>query len=198
VAARAEGGDVDARLQPLEIDGLAKVVLYGPESTGKTTLAHQLTDRFKAIEVGEYARGYIMGKLRRGGRNCCLDDILTIAAGQQDAENRLAARAGRGILICDTDLLTIKAYSDLFFGGSPAELEDALPDRCTALYLLTDIDVPWQADGVRDRPSDRARSLAYFEHLLQIYDRTYVKISGNPEQRRVAAIQAVEDWLSRR
>jgi NadR type nicotinamide-nucleotide adenylyltransferase len=186
------------RLRPLEIDGLAKVVLYGPESTGKTTLARQLAAQFNAVEVGEYARGFIMQKLRRCGQNCCLDDILAIAVGQQDAENQLAARTGRGILICDTDLLTIKAYSDLFFGGSPAELEDALPDRCSALYLLTDIGVPWQADGVRDRPSDRARSLAYFEHLLQIYDRTYVKISGDRERRRAAAILAVEEWLCRR
>jgi nicotinamide riboside kinase len=62
---------------------------------------------------------------------------------------------------------------------------------------LTDIDVPWQADGVRDRPRDRARSLAYFEHLLQIYDRTYIKISGDRERRRAAAILAVEEWLHR-
>jgi HTH-type transcriptional regulator, transcriptional repressor of NAD biosynthesis genes len=145
--------------------------------------------------VDEYARTYIEDKIRRAGENCGLEDILAIAIGQQASENQVALETGQGLVICDTDLLTIKAYSDLFFGRSPEAIDAALPFAHYDLYLLTDIDVPWEADGIRDRPNERSAMLAYFEHLLQRYDRRYVKISGDRDRRLRLAIGAVEHLL---
>jgi NadR type nicotinamide-nucleotide adenylyltransferase len=188
---------MDDGLRQIEIDGLRRVVVYGPESTGKTTLALQLAEHFGAPWVPEYARAYIRDKIRQTGKNCVLDDILAIAAGQQAAENRAASasQAERGLLICDTDLLNIKAYSDLFFGSAPPELIAALPFNHQDLYLLTDIDVPWTPDGIRDRPNSRAFMLAYFERLLKDEQKNYIKVSGNPERRLRTAIGAVDDLI---
>jgi HTH-type transcriptional regulator, transcriptional repressor of NAD biosynthesis genes len=183
---------MDERLRQIDVDGLKRIAVYGPESTGKTTLARQLAEHFETLWVPEYARAYIRGKLGRTAENCVLDDILAIAVGQQSAENRAASQATQGLLICDTDLLNIRAYSDLFFGATPLELNAALPFSHYDLYLLTDIDVPWTPDGIRDRPNDRAATLAYFERLLNDYGKGYVKVSGNPGQRLRTAIAAVE------
>lgn len=186
---------MDERLRQTHIRGLRRVVLYGPESTGKTTLARRLAAHFDTLWVSEYARAYIREKIRRTRRNCGPEDILAIAAGQQARENRSAARARHGVLICDTDLLTIRAYSDLFFGGTPESVKAALPFVRPDLYLLTDIDVPWQPDGIRDRPGDRAEMLAYYEALLGRYGRRYVKVSGDPERRFTHAVLAVGELL---
>lgn len=182
---------MEQRLTQDRIPGLTRVALYGPESTGKSTLARQLASHFRAPRVAEVARDFIREKLRRTGETCVLEDILTIAIGQQERENRIARRAPGGLIICDTDLLTIKAYSDLFFGSSPPELNAALPFIHQDLYLLTDIDVPWVADGIRDRPNDRAGMLDYFETLLARDARPFVKISGDRAQRLRDAVRAV-------
>lgn len=195
------GGDppmsLDERLRQVQISGLTRVAVYGPESTGKSTLAAQLAAHFAVPRVDEYARHYIQDKLRHTGENCVLDDILAIAIGQQSLENHVATQAGGGLIVCDTDLLTIKAYSDLFFGSAPPALNAALPFIRQDLYLLTDIDIPWVADGIRDRPQDRPGMLAYFEQLLERDDRHYVRISGDRARRLREAIAAVEAVLPR-
>lgn len=188
---------MEEKLQQVKSSGLIRVVLYGPESTGKTTLARLLAMHYDTEWVPEYAREYLEEKMIRTGVNCLLEDILPIAIGQQQLENRLALQARHHLLVCDTDLLTTKAYSDLFYGESPPELNAAIPHLHHDLYLLTDIDVPWQADAIRDRPDSRAVMLAYFEELLHRYGKRYVKISGNVEERLQQAIPIIDELLGK-
>lgn len=187
---------MDPRLKQISLPGVRRIAVYGPESSGKSTLARQLADHFHARLVEEYARPYIREKLRRTGENCGLEDIMAIAIGQQALENEAARETPGGLLICDTDLLTIKAYSEFFFGAVPAALDEALRSHRYDLYLLTDIDVPWVADGIRDRPQHRDLMLAHFERLLRIAQHPFVKLSGDPERRLKRAIGAISERLT--
>ena len=83
---------------------LVKVVLFGPESTGKTTLARMLAEHYETVWVPEFARDYLQEKFDRTQIICEYSDLLPIAQGQMRLENELAAEANR-VLICDTDLL---------------------------------------------------------------------------------------------
>ncbi|MCK7575180.1 MAG: ATP-binding protein [Chromatiales bacterium] len=113
----------------MRIDSLRRVVFTGPESSGKSTLAEQLAAHFAVPLVPEFARAWILGKLARTGGNCVLEDVLAIAYGQQAAEDQAAAGlAGDGFLICDTDVLTIRIWSECFFGAVPSELDAMLAE----------------------------------------------------------------------
>ncbi len=178
---------------------MRRVVLTGPESSGKSTLAESLANHFSVLLVPEFARTWIQDKLARTGENCVLDDVPAIARGQEAVEHQAAvASTGSGFLICDTDVLTIRIWSECFFGAVPPELDAMLterrPRRRRDLYLLTDIDVPWVADGVRDRSGDRCGQMALFRARLAEAGCRAVLVSGDRETRRRRAIDAIERW----
>ena len=87
-----------------------KVVLFGPESTGKTTLSRQLARHYNSVWVREFARQYLQNKWNNERKTCEPSDLLPIAKGQINLENELALKANK-VLICDTDLLETKVYS---------------------------------------------------------------------------------------
>ena len=94
-----------------------KVVLYGPESTGKTTLSRQLARHYNSVWVPEYAREYLQNKWNNERKTCEPRDLLPIAEGQMRLENELAKKANV-VLVCDTDLLETKVYSEAYYVGS--------------------------------------------------------------------------------
>ena len=91
-----------------------KVVLFGPESTGKSTLSEQLADHYKTLWVPEYAREYLQEKWNREQKTCEPQDLLPIAEGQMRLENEMTTRV-TDLLICDTDLLETKVYSEAYY-----------------------------------------------------------------------------------
>ncbi|HCD23050.1 MAG TPA: nicotinate-nucleotide adenylyltransferase, partial [Flavobacteriaceae bacterium] len=95
---------------------LVKVVLFGPESTGKTTLSEQLARYYSTLWVPEYARQYLQDKWNEERKTCEPQDLLPIAQGQIFLENKLSKKADR-LLICDTDLLETKVYSEAYYLG---------------------------------------------------------------------------------
>ena len=94
-----------------------KVVLFGPESTGKTTLSIQLARYYNSVWVPEYARDYLQNKWNNERKTCEPKDLLPIAIGQMELENTLAQKTD-SVLICDTDLLETKVYSESYYIGS--------------------------------------------------------------------------------
>ena len=94
-----------------EPSDILKVVLFGPESTGKTTLSEQLARHYNTVWVPEYARDYLQEKWNNERKTCEPHDLLPIAEGQMRLENRLTKKATK-ILVCDTDLLETKVYSE--------------------------------------------------------------------------------------
>ena len=175
-----------------------KVVLFGPESTGKTTLSRQLARHYNTVWAPEYAREYLQKKWNNERKTCENSDILPIAIGQMEIENRLAKKADK-VLICDTDLLETKVYSEEYYGGFVDPLlDDAAIANSYDLYFLTYIDTPWEEDDLRDRPALRIEMFNAFEHALKKYHRPYILLQGNKETRLKTAIAAIDTLIESR
>lgn len=160
-----------------------RVVLYGPESTGKTTLAKQLAERFDTVWVPEFMRDYSQKKWDRERKAVEKSDMLPIAVGQMQQENRLAPEANK-VLICDTNLMELVVYSKAYYQGwvDPLLLKPALKAQYD-LYILTYIDVPWIKDDLRDRPNHRDWMFSLFKDTLDAYNLPYRTLKGNYTQR---------------
>ena len=89
-----------------------KIVVIGPESTGKSTLCEQLATKYNSNWVPEYAREYLM-KL---GRPYTYDDLLIIARGQLDQEDRITSSLKSPLVFIDTDMYVMKVWSEYVFG----------------------------------------------------------------------------------
>ena len=119
-----------------------KVVIYGPESSGKTTLSRELAKYYNTIWIEEFAREYLQEKWNKENKTCELNDMLPIAIGQIKLENEFSKKANK-ILFCDTDLLETKVYSETYYNGfcDPVLEKYALENKYD-LYILTDVDIP--------------------------------------------------------
>lgn len=177
---------------------IVKVVLFGPESTGKTTLANQLAFHYNTVWAPEYAREYLQNKWNTERKVCEQEDLLPIAIGQMKLENNLAKKADR-LLICDTDLLETKVYSEEYYGGYVDPLLDkAAKKNKYDLYLLTNIDTPWEADDLRDRPDQREEMFVAFETALKKYKKNYIVLSGSKTKRLRDARKAIDEILKKK
>lgn len=167
-----------------------RVCVFGPESTGKTTLARDLASHYNTVWVSEWARTLLDLK---GGR-CDAGDIPLIAHGQAAAEEALARQANR-VLFCDTDALTTTIWSQELFGDCPPEVMAAAESRRYDLYLLLDVDVPWVTDGQRFLKDKRQAFFDRCRVALESRGRPYVLIRGTWEERLRCAIAAVDTLL---
>jgi NadR type nicotinamide-nucleotide adenylyltransferase len=172
-----------------------KVVLFGPESTGKTTLSRQLAWHYNSVWVREYAREYLQDKWNNERKTCQPEDLVPIAIGQMHLENQLAKKTN-SVLICDTDLLETKVYSEAYYVGSCDPFLDKFAVENTYdLYFLTYIDTPWEADDLRDKPHHRELMFKAFEDVLIKYKRPYVLLKGNKTERLQKAINHIDNLL---
>ena len=173
---------------------MKRVVVTGSECTGKTTLAGDLARQFGTVCVAEYAREYLDRKVATTGLPLDERDVEPIARGQIVAEDRGAATAKR-LLVLDTDLVSTTVYARHYYGACPAWIDQAARDRRGDLYLLCDIDVPWVADSVRDRPHHREHIHALFVEALDTLGAPYVLIRGSWAARLTTAVAAVSEAL---
>lgn len=174
---------------------IIKIVLFGPESTGKTTLSEQLARHYHSVWVPEYAREYLQDKWNEQRKTCEPNDLLPIAEGQMRLENKLAKKANK-VLICDTDLLETKVYSEAYYiGHCDPILEKYAVENTYDLYFLTYIDVPWEKDDLRDKPAERERMFQYFKDTLDRYNRNYVLLKGDKNTRLKTAIAHIDKLL---
>jgi len=175
---------------------LVKIVLFGPESTGKTTLSIQLAKHYNTVWVEEYARPYLQKVWNQERRTCEPKDIMPIAYGQMALENRLAKRADK-VLICDTDLLETKVYSEEYYGGFVDPLlQEGASNSQYDLYLLTYIDTPWEADDLRDRPEQREEMFNAFQKALDDNNRPYILLKGDKDIRLKTAVEAIDKIIA--
>ena len=177
---------------------LVRIVLFGPESTGKTTLSRQLARHYNTVWAPEFARAYLQEKWNNERKTCEPKDILPIAIGQMKSENLSAEKADK-ILICDTDLLETKVYSEAYYGGFvDSNLDEAAQNNQYDLYLLTYIDTPWEADDLRDKPEERLEMFTAFENALIKYKKNYILLKGDKETRLKIAVKAIDKIIKKK
>lgn len=182
---------------------LKKIVVIGPESTGKSTLCGYLADYYKTTWCPEFAREYLL----ENGTTYTVDDLITIAKGQLDAEQQhtktLQSQTDQtGIikpLIIDTDMYVMKVWSEYVFGTCPTFILDEINKQHYDLYLLCKPDIPWVKDELREYPDEKPR-----QELFQIYkdilinqQTPWTEISGGFEARNQIAVAAINEVLAR-
>jgi len=172
-----------------------KIVLVGPESSGKTTLSKLLSEKLNASLVNEYGAEYIdklnLNKNTRNNKNFTILDISHIAAGQIYSED--TTNFNNGIIIYDTDLITTQIWSEIYFNMTPKWIIDESYRRKYDLYLLMDIDFDWIDEGIREFPDKRKW---HFNRLKQELDRrkiNYKIISGTVENRLKQSISIIKN-----
>jgi len=165
---------------------ITRICLTGPECTGKTTLAQRLAEHFGTVWVPEFAREYALGV----GRPLTLTDVDIIARGQMAGED-LALLDAENLLILDTDLVSTVVYSNYYYSAVPQWVTVEARRRLADLYLLADIDVPYELDPARDAEEHRIDHAHAFRRALEELGARYVVIAGDPESRLRRAIEAI-------
>jgi NadR type nicotinamide-nucleotide adenylyltransferase len=178
-------GDADAAHQ------LTRIVLTGSESVGKTTLGARLAARYGLMCVPEFVRDYAAAK----GAPLDERDHAAIATGQmvlEDTHSAAAIARGDTLLLQDTDLISTVVYCHHYFGRCPAFIEQAAITRRAAHYLLLEIDVPWIADGIRDREARRVEVQTLFRDTLARFDAAVTVVQGTWETRFATAAALID------
>ncbi len=165
-----------------------RIVITGPESTGKSTLSRRLAAHFGAGLVPEYARGYLES-LERPYREA---DILHIGR-EQWRRQQTVARRSAGWCVCDTGFLVLKVWSEFIFGRCDPWIQRMLENHPPALYVLCDIDLPWQPDPLREHPDRRTELRDIYLAELEVLGHRWTRIQGVREGERLQqAIRAIE------
>ncbi len=178
---------------------LPRLILTGPESTGKSVLAQSLAEHLDGVLVQEYLRDYfeLQGSLS-------LEDTIPIAQGQWVNEERgaEAARTQNKILVCDTDLVSSLVYSAHYYEDEMNSPNWALWEQWAErhkrrlkntpfqprLYVLCDVDWPWVEDGQRDAPDRRQQFRELFIAELKALECDFLMVSGSLDERLSAVL----------
>ena len=184
---------MEENLKQLQLPGNAiiKIAIYGPESTGKTTLCNQLADHFNTEWAPEFARDYLQQKWDSKKEICSPDDLLPIAIGQIKLENSALQKANNYLFV-DTCLMTTKVFSEMYYGFCDSKLDKAARKHKYDLFFLTNVDVPWKKDDLRDSPNDREITFEKFKYSLIENNKPFIVLTGNPETRFQQAIAIIE------
>ncbi len=177
-----------------------KVVVIGPESTGKSTLCTLLAEHFITAWCPEYAREYLLAH----GTNYTYDDLLTIAKGQLALEEEYKSKAtelwkARGkktakpLLFVDTDMHVMKVWCEFVFGKCHPFIVNKIAEETCNLYLLCNVDLPWVKDELREYPDLQTREKLYhiYKDILIHQPVRWIDIKGEYDQRIQTAVEAV-------
>jgi len=171
---------------------IIKIALFGPESTGKTTLAKQLAAYYETEWVPEFARDYLQKKWEENQHICVADDMLPIAYGQVSLENEKLSLSKK-YLFCDTNLMVTKVFSEVYYGFCDPLLNEAALEHEYDLFFLTDIDVPWEKDDIRDKAEGRETVFSVFKQTLIDNKKPFITLSGNKESRLAKATAIIDN-----
>jgi nicotinamide riboside kinase len=185
---------MEENLKQLQYTGndIIKIAIYGPESTGKTTLAKQLAAHFNTVWAPEFARDYLQEKWNSKKEICAAEDLLPIAIVQMQLENEALQKANT-YLFADTCLMVTKVFSEMYYGYCDAKLDKAARKHKYDLFFLTDVDVPWEQDDLRDAPNNRVETFEKFKMALIENNKPFIVLSGNPKMRFQKAIAIIEE-----
>jgi NadR type nicotinamide-nucleotide adenylyltransferase len=175
---------------------LKKIVIIGPESTGKSTLCSQLAAHYNTLWAPEFARKYLL----EHGMDYTYDDLLTIAKGQLSLEEKYAVEVldnnstNNQKLFIDTDMYVMKVWCEFVFGKCHSFILDQIVSRRYDLYLLCNTDLRWVKDELREYPDLESRNKLYhfYKELMINQSTPWVDISGDYHQRLQTAISSID------
>ncbi len=199
---------------------IKKIVILGPESTGKSTLCEQLAAHYNTVWVPEYARTYLADH----GMHYSYDDLLTIAKGQLALEDNYLEEFTRSLnlsdslftnnpqpgnsgpraisshlpFFIDTNMYVMKIWCEFVFEQCHDWILQQVAVRDYDLYLLCDIDLPWVKDDLREYPDLESRKKLFLLYKDVMINQAvpWVRIAGDYHQRFVKAVAAVDDLLA--
>ena len=184
------------------LPGIKKVVIIGPESTGKSTLCRELAKHYKTLWVPEYAREFLLKK----ENHYDYDDLLTIAKNQLLQEDQYAEKLkaqqkkhstslSSSMLFIDTDMYVMKVWGEFVFGECHPWILEKIAERKYDFYLLCNTDLPWVKDELREYPDleIRQRLFSIYKDIMVNQSTPWVLISGNNEQRLESAIREIDN-----
>jgi len=192
-----------------------KIVILGPESTGKSTLCELLAQHYNTQWCPEFAREYLL----TNGMNYTYEDLLTIAKGQLALEaeyeamvngpwsmvnnhwintKTLRSQKHAPLLFIDTDMYVMKVWCEYVFQQCHHFILDQIVKRPIDLYLLCKPDLPWAPDELREYPDEKPRQELYhiYRDIMINQQTPWVEISGDYEERLQQAIVAVEKMIA--
>lgn len=175
---------------PSARQNVRRICIIGPECTGKTVLSESLAKALNTVWVEEYARQYLNHLHRPYDET----DLVKIAHGQLRMEDEWSADANQ-FLVCDTNLLVIKVWSEFKYGHCDPEILRLLSERTYDLFLLTYIDIPWVSDPLREHPDRREELYHIYLAAMKEQSAPFVEIKGTGEERLQAALRAVSTYL---
>ena len=166
-----------------------KLIITGPESTGKTTLAKDLAHELKVTWLPEYARKHLE-ILNRPYR---FEDVIEMAQVQLKKENELFNRSS-GSLILDTNLLVYKIWIQEKYNREVDWIEKEIAKSKNDFYLLCDMDISWTQDPLREHPKriDRTRIFSLYHDFLKKNQFNFEIISGNKLSRLKKSIEIID------
>ncbi len=181
---------------------LKKIVIIGPESTGKSTLCEQLAQHYQTLWCPEFAREYLL----KNGTDYSFDDLATIANGQLALEEGYEAQIAKyevtnkkretrnEKLFIDTDMYVMKVWCEFVFGKCHRFILDEIATRKYDLYMLCNIDLPWVADELREYPDEQPRIELFniYKNILENQSTPWQLISGTNEERLRNAIEIID------
>lgn len=169
-----------------------KIVITGPESTGKSTLSQQLADHFSCEWVPEFARSY----LEQLDRPYCQEDLLEIARGQATMEDRKKEGASQ-YLFCDTGLEVIKIWSLFKYGNVDPRIDRMLANRSYDFFLLCTPDLEWTPDPLRETPKmeDRWQLFELYREEIRRLGIPWISVKGANHERLEMAVSGLEEYF---
>jgi NadR type nicotinamide-nucleotide adenylyltransferase len=179
------------------METIKKIVVIGPESTGKSTLCKNLSEHYNTLWVPEFAREY----LEKNGPEYAFEDLLTIAKGQIDLEEKIGNQVSsirNPYLFIDTDMYVMKVWSEFVFNKCDNWILNRIAERKYDLYLLCDIDLDWIEDPLREYPDKNTREKLYhfYKDLMVNQATPWCNISGNYEERFKKAVAFIESSIT--
>lgn len=162
---------------------IKRVALMGPESTGKSSLSKALAKKFETVYVEEYMRTYLEKKWEDKATLCEEIDIQKIVEGQIKLENEAIPKANQ-LIFCDTNAIQNLIYAEEYYPGfKNATVSFCANNHNYDIYLLCNIDVPWENDILRDKPKEREKMFTIFNDTLCKRNIKFTVVSGSLNDR---------------